>query len=110
MKRILVICFWLFLSVLGAGSLAFIAFSHGEKINALWFVTAAMCFFMVSYRFYSKWLATKVLMIDDTRATPAYVKCDGRDYVPTNKWIVFGHHFAAIAGAGPLWEGASTTQ
>jgi carbon starvation protein len=102
MRRLLAVLFWVLLSVLGAASAGWIAFGQGEKINALWFVVAGACFFMVSYRFYSKWLAAKVLTIDDARATPAYVKCDGRDFVPTNKWIVFGHHFAAIAGAGPL--------
>ncbi len=102
MKRILAILFWLALSVLGAASVAVMAFHQGEHINALWFVTAAMCFFMVSYRFHSKWLAAKVLTLDDTRATPAYIVDDGKDFVPTNRWIVFGHHFAAIAGAGPL--------
>ncbi|MEI6168099.1 MAG: carbon starvation CstA family protein [bacterium] len=96
------ILFWLFFSLLGATSLAVIAFHRGESISALWFVTATLCFFMISYRFYSKWLAAKVLTLDDRRATPAYTKEDGKDFVPTNRWIVFGHHFAAIAGPGPL--------
>ena len=94
--------FWLLLSMTGAAAMGAIAFHRGESINALWFVTAAVCVFAVSYRFHSKWLVTKVLMIDDNRATPALVREDGRDYVPTNKWIVLGHHFAAIAGPGPL--------
>ncbi|MDD4871466.1 MAG: carbon starvation CstA family protein [Kiritimatiellae bacterium] len=102
MKKILSVLLWTALSILGAGSVAIMAFSQGEKINALWFITATVCVFMVSYRFHSKWLAAKVLTLDDTRATPAYTHEDGKDYVPTNKWIVFGHHFAAIAGAGPL--------
>jgi carbon starvation protein len=102
MKKILTVMFWALLSILGAVSVAYIAFNHGEKINALWFVTATACFFTVSYRFYSKWLAAKVLTLDEERATPALVRHDGRDFVPTNRWIVFGHHFAAIAGAGPL--------
>jgi len=102
MKKFLSILFWVVLSLVGAGSVAFMALNQGEKINALWFVTATVCFFMVSYRFHSKWLAAKVLTLDDTRATPAYTREDGKDFVPTNKWIVFGHHFAAIAGAGPL--------
>jgi len=96
------ILFWACFSLLGATSLAVIAFHRGESISALWFVTATLCSFMISYRFYSKWLAAKVLALDDRRATPAYTKEDGKDFVPTNRWIVFGHHFAAIAGPGPL--------
>ncbi len=102
MKKARTILFWIFFSLLGAGSLAILAFHRGESISALWFVTATISFFMISYRFYSKWLAAKVLTLDDQRATPAYTKEDGKDYVPTNRWIVFGHHFAAIAGPGPL--------
>jgi carbon starvation protein len=102
MKKMKTILFWIFFSLLGAGSLAFLAFHRGESISALWFVTATISFFMISYRFYSKWLAAKVLTLDDQRATPAYTKEDGKDFVPTNRWIVFGHHFAAIAGPGPL--------
>ncbi len=102
MKKTLAVVFWAALSVLGAASVGVIAGHRGEHINALWFVTAALCFFMVSYRFYSKWLAAKVLVLDDNRSTPAIVRDDGRDFVPTNRWIVFGHHFAAIAGPGPL--------
>ena len=102
MKKLRTILFWLMFSLLGAGSLATIAFHRGESISALWFVTATLCAFMISYRFYSKWLAAKVLALDDSRATPAYTREDGKDYVPTNRWIVFGHHFAAIAGPGPL--------
>lgn len=88
--------------MLGAGSVAVIALNQYEKINALWFIAATMSFFAVSYRFHSKWLAAKVLALDDARATPAYIYNDGKDFVPTNRWIVFGHHFAAIAGPGPL--------
>lgn len=102
MKKILRVAFWLGLALLGAGSMAFIATSRGEHISALWFITATLCVLAVSYRFHSKWLMTKVLMLDDTRATPAVVRDDGKDFVPTNRWIVFGHHFAAIAGPGPL--------
>lgn len=96
------ILFWIIFSLIGAGSLAMIAFHRGESISALWFVTATICCFMISYRFYSKWLAAKVLVLDERRATPAYTREDGKDFVPTNRWIVFGHHFAAIAGPGPL--------
>ena len=102
MKQLLQVVFWTVLSVLGAGSLGVIAWGRGEPLSALWFVTATACCFMISYRFYSKWLATRVLVLDERRATPAIRKDDGRDYVPTNRWIVFGHHFAAIAGPGPL--------
>src|SRR5207237_7460711 len=71
-------------------------------INALWIIIAGLCSFAVSYRLYSTWLATKVLFLNDERATPALVQNDGKDFVPTNRWMVFGHHFAAIAGPGPL--------
>jgi carbon starvation protein len=76
--------------------------SQGEQINALWIIVAGLCAFAISYRFYSKWLATRVLLLNDERATPALVQNDGKDFVPTNRWMVFGHHFAAIAGPGPL--------
>lgn len=78
------------------------ALHKGESINALWLVVAGLCAFAVSYRFYSKWLVTKVLVLDERRAPPAVTNNDGKDFVPTNKWVVFGHHFAAIAGPGPL--------
>jgi carbon starvation protein len=89
-------------SLLGALSLATIALRRGESINALWLVLAALCTYAVGYRFYSKFVATKLLVLDKSRATPAERLEDGRDFVPTNKWVVFGHHFAAIAGLGPL--------
>jgi carbon starvation protein len=93
---------WIAVSALGLLALAILALSRGEKISALWIVTAGLCAFAVSYRFYSKWLATKVLVLNDERATPAMAHDDGKDFVPTNRWMVFGHHFAAIAGPGPL--------
>jgi len=96
------ILLWFAISALGAGSVAFSALHTGETINALWLVVAGLCSFAVAYRFYSKWLITKVLVLDKQRATPAHTKQDGKDFVPTNKWVVFGHHFAAIAGPGPL--------
>ncbi len=102
MKNLLKILFWVSFSLLGAISLAIVAFKRGEPVNALWLVTASICVFAISYRFYSKWLFTKVFILDLKRATPACVKEDGKDYVKTNSWIVFGHHFAAIAGPGPL--------
>src|SRR6185437_9115648 len=94
----------LWLSVAAAGALAFatIALHRGEQISALWLVTAALCTYAVGYRFYSKFIAAKVLALNPQRATPAERLEDGRDFVPTNKWVVFGHHFAAIAGPGPL--------
>jgi carbon starvation protein len=93
---------WISVTLLGLGSIAILAMSRGEQINALWIVVAGLCAFAISYRFYSKWLASKVLLLNDQRATPALVQNDGKDFVPTNRWMVFGHHFAAIAGPGPL--------
>ena len=86
----------------GCVFLATIALRRGEPINALWLVAAAVCCYAIGYRFYSKFLATKVLLLDAQRATPAERLENGRDFVRTNKWVVFGHHFAAIAGPGPL--------
>jgi carbon starvation protein len=93
---------WLGVSALGASAVAVLALSRGEQISALWIIVAGFCALSISYRFYSKWLAAKVLLLNDERATPAIVKNDGKDFVPTNRWMVFGHHFAAIAGPGPL--------
>src|SRR5947207_7437632 len=93
---------WTAVTLLGLGSIAILAVSRGEQINALWIILAGLCAFAISYRFYSKWLASKVLLLNDQRATPALVQNDGKDFVPTNRWMVFGHRFAAIAGPGPL--------
>src|SRR6201995_5270441 len=93
---------WVAVSILGVAALAVLALSRGEPVSALWIVVAGLCALSISYRFYSKWIATKVLVLNDERATPARVRNDGRDFVPTNRWMVFGHHFAAIAGPGPL--------
>jgi len=93
---------WLGIAGIGTTALAVLAMSRGEPINALWIIVAGLCALAISYRFYSKWLATKVLVLNDERATPALVQADGKDFVPTNRWMVFGHHFAAIAGPGPL--------
>ena len=101
-KKVLSIVIWaavVFLAVLGFAKLTI---DRGETVNALWFVVAAVCIYSIAYRFYAKYIAQKVLGLDDNRATPAVVKNDGRDFVPTNKIVLFGHHFAAIAGAGPL--------
>ena len=102
MKRFLQILIWTALAALGAAALAIIAFHRGEPINATWFVLAAACSYLVAYRLYSAFIAAKLLALDNTRATPAERRDDGRDFVPTNKWVLFGHHFAAIAGPGPL--------
>jgi carbon starvation protein len=75
---------------------------YGEPVNSAYILIAALCTYAIGYRFYSKWIAARVLALDDRRATPCEVHDDGKDFVKTNKWIVFGHHFAAIAGPGPL--------
>src|SRR5438105_4117050 len=93
---------WVAVTLLGLGSLGVLALSRGEQISALWIIIAGFCAAAISYRFYSKWIATKILVLNDERATPAVVKNDGKDFVPTNRWMVFGHHFAAVAGPGPL--------
>src|SRR6202166_4065507 len=102
MKRPLSVVIWIVVALVGAGALGGIAFHRGEPLNATWFVVAAACSYLVAYRFYSAFIAAKLLALDNTRATPAERLDDGRDFVPTNKWVLFGHHFAAIAGPGPL--------
>jgi carbon starvation protein len=102
MGRLLKLLLWIGIGLLGAGAVAVLAFARGEPVSALWIVTAGLCATAISYRFYSKWLAAKVLALDGNRATPALVVDDGKDFVPTNRWMAFGHHFAAIAGPGPL--------
>jgi len=93
---------WLVVALLGAAAVGGIALNRGETLNALWFITAALCVYAIAYRFYAAWIAATVLGIDETRATPAERLSNGRDFIPTHRWIVFGHHFAAIAGPGPL--------
>jgi carbon starvation protein len=93
---------WTIIAIAGASALGGIALHRGETINALWFVVAAACTYLIGYRFYSGWIAAKVCRLDPTRATPAERFDNGRDFMPTHRSIVFGHHFAAIAGAGPL--------
>ncbi|MBE8589552.1 carbon starvation protein A [Pseudomonas sp. MAFF 301449] len=93
---------WLVLAIVGAYALGVVALRRGEAINALWIVVAAVAIYLVAYRYYSLFIANNVMQLDPRRATPAVVNNDGLDYVPTNKHILFGHHFAAIAGAGPL--------
>ncbi|MDF9391148.1 MULTISPECIES: carbon starvation CstA family protein [Methylococcus] len=96
------ILLWSAIALLGASALGGIAINRGESVNSLWFVTAAVCVYALGYRFYSAFVASRVLMLDASRATPAERFNDGRDFVPTHRWVVFGHHFAAIAGPGPL--------
>ncbi|MCX8600622.1 carbon starvation protein A [Gilliamella sp. B2923] len=93
---------WLILAFVGACCLAVVALRRGEHVSALWIVAAAVSIYLVAYRYYSMYIAKKVMQLDPTRATPAVINNDGLNYVPTNKYVLFGHHFAAIAGAGPL--------
>lgn len=102
MKQISSYLGWIAVALVGAFALGYVALSRGESINALWIVIAAVCVYLIAYRFYSRFIADKVLCLDPSRKTPAYQHNDGLDYVPTNKYVLFGHHFAAIAGAGPL--------
>ncbi len=102
MPRWLSALLWAAISLLGAGAFAYLGLKRGETISAAWLLTAAICTYVVGYRFYSRIIAAKVFALDAMRMTPAQRLSDGRDYVPTNRWIVFGHHFAAIAGPGPL--------
>src|SRR5436190_19187058 len=102
MKRALSVILWLAIAIVGAGAYGAIAFKRGEPLNSAYILVAALCSYVIGYRFYSKWIAAKILALDDRRATPCEVHEDGRDFVKTNKWIVFGHHFAAISGPGPL--------
>ena len=102
MSRTARILIWIGVALLGALAVATIALHRGEPINAMWLVVAAVCSYALGYRFYSKFIAAKVLALDAMRATPAERLENGRDFVRTNKWVVFGHHFAAIAGPGPL--------
>ena len=93
---------WIIIGLLGAGALAGLALNRGETINAAWLLTAAVCCYLVGYRYYSRFVSERIFALDDARVTPAIRLNDGHDYVPTPKWVLFGHHFAAIAGAGPL--------
>ncbi|HEX4633221.1 MAG TPA: carbon starvation CstA family protein [Gemmatimonadales bacterium] len=102
MRRIASIVVWAVISALGALAFATLAWSRGETVSAAWLLIAAVCTYAVGYRFYSKFIVTRVFALDATRATPAERLENGRDFVPTGKWVLFGHHFAAIAGAGPL--------
>ena len=102
MNKLVSILLWPLVAIVGAFAFAALALGRGESVNAVWLVTAALSVYFIAYRFYSKYIAERVLQLDDSRPTPAVRHNDGMDYVPTNKWVLYGHHFAAIAGAGPL--------
>lgn len=101
-KKIVPYLSWILTGIIGTYSFASIAIKNNENISSIWFITAFFCIQIIAYRFYSLWIALKILHIDPKKPTPAFKFSDGKDYVPTNKWMVFGHHFAAIAGPGPL--------
>jgi carbon starvation protein len=102
MNKLVSVLIWPLVAIVGAFSFAALALGRGETVNAVWLVTAALSVYFIAFRFYSKYIASRVLQLDDSRTTPAVRHNDGMDYVPTNKWVLYGHHFAAIAGAGPL--------
>jgi carbon starvation protein len=102
MKKGLASLFWLLLALAGAAAYATLAFRRSEPVNSAYILIAAVCTYAIGYRFYSKWIAVRVLALNERRATPCEAHDDGKDFVKTNKWVVFGHHFAAIAGPGPL--------
>ena len=102
MNRVLSILLWAVLAAIGAFAFSIVALKRGESVNAVWLVTAALIIYYFAFRFYSLFIANRVLQVDPKRMTPAFRHNDGMDYVPTNKWVLYGHHFAAIAGAGPL--------
>ncbi|TKJ89677.1 carbon starvation CstA family protein [Erwinia persicina] len=102
MKNVKTGLVWLLVALAGACAFAMLALNRGEPVNALWLVVAAVACYSIAYRFYSLFIARRIFELDDRRLTPAERNNDGLDYVPTNKWVLFGHHFAAIAGAGPL--------
>ena len=102
MSKSLASLVWFVVAALGAFAYATLALHRGEHLNSAYILIAAICTYVIGYRFYSKWIAARVLALNDRRATPCEVHDDGKDFVKTNKWIVFGHHFAAISGPGPL--------
>src|SRR5213595_917935 len=102
MKKTLGFFLWLGIALLGAWAYLILALRRGEPINSVYILIAALSSYAIGFRFYSKWIAARVLALNDRRATPCEVNDDGKDFVKTNKWIVFGHHFAAISGPGPL--------
>src|SRR6185312_3037011 len=102
MKSFAAKIFWFLLALAAAWAYITLTFHGDAPISSAYIVIAALCTYAIGYRFYSKWIAARVLMLNDRRATPCEVHDDGKDFVKTNKWIVFGHHFAAISGPGPL--------
>src|SRR6266511_3269144 len=102
MKKSLASLLWLVIALLGAWAYATLSFHRGESLNSAYILIAALSTYAIGFRFYSKWIAARILALNDRRATPCEVHDDGKDFVKTNKWIVFGHHFAAISGPGPL--------
>src|SRR3954464_12882850 len=102
MRRLLKILGWWLVAAGGAAAFAMLALARGEPISAAWIVIAGVASYAIGYRFYARFIAFRVFALDDRRATPAERLSNGRDFVPTNKWVLYGHHFAAIAGAGPL--------
>src|SRR5215470_1471003 len=98
MPRIVQPLIWIAISILGAAAFGYIALARGETIGAAWLIVAAVCTYLVAYRFYSRFIAEKVFELDARRATPAERLNNGRDFHPTNRWILFGHHFSAISG------------
>src|SRR5687767_13745422 len=102
MSKALSVVVWVAVALLGAVGFGVLALSRGETISAGWLIVAGVCTYLVAYRFYSRYLAFTVCGVDDRRATPAERLNNGRDFVPTSRWVLFGHHFSAISGAGPL--------
>src|SRR5665213_4032063 len=102
MNRILSAVMWIGIAALGALGFGMLALSRGETISAAWILVAGVCTYLVAYRFYARFIAYQIFEVDPRRATPAERLNNGRDFVPTNRWIAYGHHFAAISGAGPL--------
>src|SRR3954470_13184656 len=102
MNKLVSTLIWAALAAAGATGFAVLALHRGETVSAAWMVIAAVCPYPIGYRFYSRFIANRIMALDDRRATPAERLNNGRDFVPTSKWVLFGHHFAAIAGAGPL--------
>src|ERR687897_434248 len=102
MSRVFGVAIWVAVALLGAGAMALLALSRGETISAAWIVVAGVCTYAVAYRFYARFIGHTVFGLDPRRATPAERLNNGRDFVPTSKWVLFGHHFSAISGAGPL--------
>jgi carbon starvation protein len=102
MRKAAITILWLLLALAGAWAFVTLATNRGEPISSVYILIAALCTYAIGYRFYSKWIAARILLLDERRATPCMVHDDGKDFVPTNKWIAFGHHFAAISGPGPL--------